>query len=372
VSTVIEQIWEGRSRRARAAAVALTPAAWAFSAAARLRATLYDHGLLAVRRASVPVVSVGNLRVGATGKTPFVIWLVAQLRERGVSAVVVSRGYRRKCRRPATLAWADGAVVAPVGTADPMLVVPGDARSALHAVGDEALLVAARTGAPVLTFADRVTACQLAERAWKPDLILLDDGFQHRRIARDLDVVLLRGDEHRAKTLPAGPLREPIAALARADVRIGPCGTGGLPCVRRHPLGLVRTVWQADLDKPCRWLSGRKVVAVAGVGNPEAFVEMLERTGANVRATLRFRDHHSYDRSDWERIRARARGCEAVVTTEKDLVKLATLADSDVDLLALRLGLEVRGAHDLLDRVAGLDPRHRPPHDRSLHEPGRT
>lgn len=379
---MIEGLWYGRDFGSRAGRALLSPLSSVFAVAAALRGSLYDRRLLRAVEAGVPVVSVGGLSVGGAGKTPFVMWLVERLRSEGWNPCVLTRGYGGSARLPLLLN-VEG--------------VPWPAE-AVAAAGDEAVLIALRTGAPVAVAADRGAGARLARQHCSPDIFVLDDGFQHRRLARDLDIVLVSGAEHEQRLLPAGPLRERPAALRRAHVVVrtngdsaglsADCGTAVLTLstrvratgvvgsgaftlaqpnaavgVRAQRLARKSEVWGLEL------LKGRRIAAVAAIARPERFVAALQELGASVVETLLLRDHHAYDAGDWTRIAALRERCELVVTTEKDMVKLAGLRDGLAGaaewLVALRVEPEVEGADALLERIGGLDRKagstHHPP-----------
>lgn len=339
-----EKLWYSPGAGPAGLRLALSPLSALFAAAVAARTALYDRGFLEVGRAEAPVVSVGGLRVGGAGKTPFVAWLARQLREDGLSPCIVTRGYGRddspeRSRRLGEEPF----LVDEAAVATPAMVA---------AAGDEAVLLARRSRVPVVVGADRVRACAAAVKGLgrAPDVFLLDDGFQHRGLARDLDIVLVAGTEEGERLLPAGPLREPVTALGRADVVVevapaagrGRAGEG--PGVARRRLR-ARCVVSALVDRvddeagadPSS-LAGRSVVAVAAIARPERFLADLRATGARVVATVLRRDHHRFDESDRRILEAEAAGADLVVTTEKDLVKLEHL-DLTVPVRALRIDL---------------------------------
>jgi len=383
MSEAAEWVWHGGTPAAKLLRALLVPLSWLYGAITRLRALAYDRGWRRHARASVPVVSVGNLRVGGTGKTPLVIWLVQSLRERGLHPVVVSRGYGAALVEPVAIAsaetWSkvsrhdDAPRYARVVVDDSSAVTRTDSSTREPAdagptAPDEALLTVARTGSPVVCFADRATACEVAETLFDPDVIVLDDGFQHLRLARDLDVVVLAAGDRGAHVLPAGPLREPWRALGRADVLVGTpeADVPGALAATVRASGLVRTA-NEPVAAALTALRGKAVVAVCGIARPARFLDLVDAAGARVIATIRFADHHRYDGADWRRIAAAAEQvADLVVTTEKDLVKLAPLARGDDRLLAVRVDLEVAGGAALVDRIAGLDARGRGDNHRGL------
>lgn len=281
-------------------------------------------------RVEVPVVSVGNLTLGGTGKTPMVAWLARWFRERGVRVTLVSRGYG----------------------ASP------DGRN------DEALeLEEILPDVPHLQNRDRVAAAQLAIEEFECQLILLDDGFQHRRLDRDLDIVLLDALEPFGfgHVFPRGMLREPIRNLERADVvvlsRADAVDEGQRRSIRgvverhapeavwveaRHrPQGLLGAGGRATA--PLESLAGRRVAAFCGIGNPAGFRRTLESIGCVPIELREFPDHHAYQRSDIEELKrwSQMLDAEVVLCTHKDLVKIGLERLGERPLWALAIGLEV-------------------------------
>jgi len=302
------QVWRAGTPWARAVRVLLQPAALAYGAGVAVRNALYDGGLLTARRVPARVVSVGNLVVGGTGKTPTALWLAQALAARGRRVGIVARGYRKT--RP-------GVVV--VGERGVPLVSPDEG-------GDEAVLLASRFAGPVVVGERRADAAALACARFGLDTVVLDDGFQHRALARDADLVLLAPGESRPRLLPAGPAREPQRALARARAAllVGD-DPGPLPALPAGPRGFrgrlepTLLVGPRGEEEALATLAGRRVRPVAGIARPERLVGLLERLGAIPSAPLVWPDHHRYDAADAARIAAHG---ELVVTTEKDLVKL--------------------------------------------------
>ena len=327
--------WQGDMGPAGyALSVATLPLELCFRAAILGRAAAHRRGVFEARAAPLPVVSVGNLTVGGTGKTPFVGWLVR---------VLVKAGYR------------------------PAVATRGDA-------GDESLLHARwNPEASVHVYRNRLRAARAAadERA---DVVVLDDGFQHLRLARDLDLVLLAAEQRfPGPTLPRGPYRETPGALGRADWiivtrRVASRATvalveaaararaphAGIAHARLTPRG-----WQDLEGQPAEAPSG-DVLAVAGIAGPEAFSALLGRALEGRVELLPFADHHRYGRADAERIGQHAAG-RTVVVTEKDAVKLRTYARALPDARVLALGVELeRGADELegaVLRAAGGAPQ---------------
>jgi tetraacyldisaccharide 4'-kinase len=339
IARTVEAAWTGDRARDRLLVGLLAPLAAGYRAGVAVRNALYDRAWLPSERVPATVVSVGNLSVGGTGKTPTALWLAHALRRRGRRVALVARGYGKDT---------PGVVV--VGDGQP-LVDPAEG-------GDEAVLLALRSGLPVLTGERRAEAARAAIARFACDTIVLDDGFQHRALARDADLVVVGADGLPARLLPAGPLREPASALRRARAVLtlgrGPVAPTPIPAFtgRIVPTALVvpdeaggfATHDLADVPK-------RDVVAVAGVARPERFWRLLDELGVEVVDRVRFPDHHPYAAGDLVRLRA-VSGGHALVTTEKDLVKLARLPDAGaIRLHAVRIDLEVDDGERLVDAL---------------------
>ncbi len=336
LAAAVTRAWVPRSPSERAVQLLLVPASLVYGAGVVVRNRLYDAGWLGQTRVAARVLSVGNLTVGGTGKTPAALWLAQTLARRGRRVGIVARGYRK--RRP-------GVVV--VGTSGTPLVSAEDG-------GDEAVMLARRFAGPVVTGERRVEAAAEACARFGLDTLVLDDGFQHRALARDADLVLLADDHAARRLLPAGSRREPFAALARARAVLAvgdhepswPPGTALPPRFRGRLVAtaLVGGAWD-EAGVGC--LDGARVVAVAGVARPDRFAATLEGCGAHVVDRLMFPDHHDYSAGDVASI-VRAARTGALVTTEKDLVKLAGRPGLE-QLRALRVALEVDDGDRLVD-----------------------
>ncbi|MDX9761477.1 MAG: tetraacyldisaccharide 4'-kinase [Desulfomonilia bacterium] len=288
----------------------------------------YDAGVFTIHQTGIPVVSIGNIEAGGTGKTPMTIALARELSSHGLKPAIVTRGYRGRLK---------GAV----------LVRPDHQACE---VGDEALLMARVSGAPVVKAPDRVRGALLARDELFSDLVLLDDGFQHRRIHRNLDIVLVAGDARSDALLPLGRLREPAGSLARADIVVHTKGAGLsemsaelVPCSLIDPSGA---------EEDLRGLRGRHVLAVSGIARPGHFAEMLQDLGACV-DTLAFPDHHGFTRRDMETISARAQGKDLIVTTEKDLVRLDP-SQLNGTWRALRIEMRVKAMETIVREIEGI------------------
>ncbi len=317
----------------------LTPLAWLYSLALQLRAGLYRSGIMKTNRLPRPVVSIGNITVGGTGKTPTAAYIARFLIAQGYRVAVLSRGYGGSLEGQTSVV-SDGATI--------ML-------SAVEC-GDEPYLLASTVpGLMVVIGTDRSAAGQLAMQQLSPDIFLLDDGFQHLRLHRDLNILLLDFSRPfgNGLTLPAGILREPVTTKERADLVIftrapggalPPIDTGNIPaCTASHtivdllPLGNNSPV-------SCSSCSDQKVLAFAGIADPDSFFAGLRAEGLNLVRCISFPDHVVYSKEPYEEIAGAMRdsGATIVVTTEKDGVKLKGLSQElEACTLLARLGLTV-------------------------------
>lgn len=314
----------------------LLPLSLLFGAAAALRRRLYRSGLLHSGHPGVPVIVAGNLTAGGSGKTPFVIWLVEWLKSQGRRPGVVSRGYGRR----------DGSLrcVDEVSTA--------------QEVGDEPLLIHSKTGVPVAVGADRLAAARLLlARHPDVDVIVSDDGLQHYRLQRDLELVLADAASlfGNGWLLPAGPLREPPARLREADALIlslrdetsADTRPAPLPVfsVRREPSGF-RNLAGGSLSAALPYPQGRKIQALAGIARPQDFFDLLKSMGV-AHEPRAFPDHHAFSAGEIE-------PGATVVMTEKDAVKCRSFAGPDWWALELRI-VPSPGLEDWLEgKLAGL------------------
>lgn len=327
---------ESRGPRDRLARAGLSAVGAGYRLGVAARNLAFDRGWKPAHRASVPVVSIGNITLGGTGKTPMVEWACRHYRDRGLRVAILSRGY---------------------GSAG--------------GLNDEGLVLDANLpDVPHLQAPDRVANARIAVEELESEILVLDDGFQHRRLARDLDVVLLDALEPfgHGRIFPRGLLREPISSLRRAGVvvlsRADLVPTDRRAAIRErveHAAG--RRVWAEARHAPRDLIDADggsvgldtlgdsgPVVAFCGLGNPEGFRRTLAGLGVEPVGFRSLSDHHDYTAADvidlgaW----ARERGAALALTTQKDLVKLRTVAIGGVPLRALRIGLELLEGGDLL------------------------
>ncbi|EAR23547.1 tetraacyldisaccharide 4'-kinase [Nitrococcus mobilis] len=319
----LEQGWPARILR---------PLAACFSGAVQVRAFAYRRGWLRSYRVGVSVVVVGNLFVGGSGKTPLVIWLVERLRAGGWRPGVVSRGYGGYSSGKPRLVKADD---------DPV-----------HQ-GDEPVLIAARTGAPVAVGADRVAAAECLVRDGRCDLVISDDGLQHYRLERDAEIVVFDADRGagNARCFPAGPLREPLSRLRRVDLVVG---NGGVVDSAGYAFRLVPgrlIALGCDSPSVAPPMIGSRIRAVAGIGYPERFFRLLRTLGYRV-VPQPFPDHHVFRLKDLQYAEPLP-----IIMTEKDAVKCRRMAVDGLWYLPVAAEPDVRTQNALDSLLSRLLPR---------------
>lgn len=337
---------------------ALTPAAAIYATLLALRERWWR---VMASAADVTIVSIGNLTVGGNGKTPFTLFLASRLSERGYRVGIVSRGYGRASSTTRAALVSDGTRI---------FLSPREA-------GDEPAMMARTFAGPVAVARRRLDGISLLRKSAPIDIVLLDDGFQHMRLRRDLDLLLV-GESHgfgNGWVLPAGPLREPLSAIRRAGaVILVASAEAGISALSHADRALLerKNVMRAALSPRSlircergEWreseiaLAGRRVAAVSGLADPAGFHAMVSALGARVTTVLDYPDHYDYGPGDWENIRQTARGAELVLTTEKDLVKLERFSSLVVPLYALRVEIVMEEHEEarLLAMVTERAPR---------------
>jgi len=341
----------------RAWCAILAAASTGYRAGIEARSWAFASGIRRVRRLPRPVICIGNLTVGGSGKTPCAITLAQWFRDRKRNPGILLRGYGRR-----------GGGVA----------VAGDERgvcASWEQVGDEAVLLANRLpGVPVVVGGNRFRAGQLALRRFAVDVLLLDDGFQHRQLHRELDLVMVDATDPfgGGRLLPRGLLREPLRALRRAHVvmlsrsdqasdlsavrqelrKIAP----SVPQVltRHRPIRLIGL--EGGAEHPLSVLRGRRTLALSGIANPEAFHRTLAGLGSQLVGRATFPDHHPYAASDLLEVRRMVQETDAdlIITTEKDAVRLpqgGTGASTEREILVLQIELEITEGAAVVDSL---------------------
>jgi len=327
LQSFLNRAWYGRVRWL----LPLWPLAAQFRLLVQRRRDQYLQGKKAVYRAPVPVIVVGNITVGGTGKTPLTIWLVQQLQARGFRPGIVSRGYGGNAPQyPHLIAQNDTAVIA----------------------GDEPLMLARRTGVPVMIDPDRSAAVQALLQQTDCNVVISDDGLQHYRLGRTFELVVLDGSRGlgNGELLPVGPLREAEARLQQVDAivvngTVRHSSLYALPSAFRHSLRVVPGTFRSLLDHTdcalATVITQPRLVAIAGIGNPQRFFDTLHQLGIQCECRA-FPDHHAYSAQDIAGLQD-----AMLLTTEKDAVKLQGLPG--VKGWYLPVDAEVQG--DLIDVI---------------------
>ena len=337
----LRRVWHGEGGAMLRGA--LSVAASAYRGALAARDTCYAAGICSTRRLPVPVISIGNLTLGGSGKTPLTALVAVALGELGTRPAILSRGYGRRTRGVRVVADREGV------------------RLSASEAGDEPRLLAEQLpGIPVVVGESRYEAGRVAVERCGAHALVLDDGFQHRTLAKDLEVLAVQGTAPwgNGRLFPRGVLREPMSALRRVNVAVVTNPAHGTATehiaarLREHgataivltgtyqPHALRSADGAAHSPKA---LSGRRVVAFAGLASPEGFVATLSSLGATVAELVEFPDHHPYAETDLDRIRASARraGADWIVTTEKDWMRLRDTPKLNKDLWALSVRLDM-------------------------------
>lgn len=299
----------------------LLPLSWLFFLLIKLRRGFYRIGLLRSHQLSVPVIIVGNINVGGSGKTPVVIWLVEQLKQRGYQPGVISRGY---------------------GRSQQSMHHVGQASTTAEA-GDEPLCIYQRCACPVVVGADRVAAGQALLAAHPNcDIIISDDGLQHYRLKRDIEIAVVDAQTLSDDLLPAGPMREPRKRLESVDFIIS---RHQAHADNSHAMqlqaGLFYNLLQAEKQVGAEAFHGQQIAAIAGIGQPSKFFQQLESMGLTVQG-LPFPDHHPYTEQELSAI-----ACEILLMTEKDAVKCRRFAKQHHWVLPVTA--EIKG--DLIEKL---------------------
>lgn len=356
-SVSIRRVWERRGLSGKLLWLLLLPVSTIYSGVIRFRNTLYSLGWLKSEALPRPVISIGNLTVGGTGKTPTCLWLAQELAKRGLRVGILSRGYRRNQTTPVILQpkSEDGES-------------PGSELAVLQA-GDEPLMMARLYGQTVGVAKNRQHAAKELLRNGDLDVFILDDGFQHRRLKRDVDLLLL-GNDSAGWVLPAGPFREPRRGLGRADWYLI---TGAeadwqslLPAdgAKRRFFGSLQAVgligfsgnrWR---EFPLSLLNRNKILTVAGIADPRGLYRMIHEWEGEIVETLEFPDHYHYSSRDWQQINRMARLVDLIVTTEKDIVKLVRFPFAKDKLLALRVVMAVHNGDLMVEAIIDKIRRH--------------
>ena len=305
----------------------LVPLSWLFGALVGLRRGLYKRGILQSQALSVPVIVVGNLNLGGSGKTPVVMWLVQQLKQKGYKPGVISRGYGANVGAPISV----------------------NASSHASVVGDEPLLIFRRSACPVFVGPNRVQAGQNLLKAHPEcNVMISDDGLQHYRLKRDVEIAVVSGDAlESAYLLPAGPMREPSSRLNEVDAIVF---NGKKTLGAAFEMQLVGTQFynllEPNLKANAADFAGKNVKAIAGIGKPQQFFEHLRSLGLTF-ASMGFADHHAFSAADLAKLNA-----DALIMTEKDAVKCQAFAQAHYWVLPVEANIDAALLDVVLQKIA--------------------
>ena len=350
MEALARDIWERKRFHGKILSALLAPASLLYAALVQLRNGFFRLGWLKSARLPRPVISVGNLTVGGTGKTPTCLWLARELQRRGLRVGVLSRGYRRQEKKPQVL----------MPTAEKLTAA--EKYEEMLRSGDEPLMMARLYGQVVGVSANRGEAAAELLRSAEVDVFILDDGFQHRRVKRNVDLLLL-GADRSGRVLPGGRFREPRKNLRRADFLLATADHRGWGVLIPERLGAVtyngnlRPVCLIGFDStgmkehPLTLLCRSKILTVTGVADPQGLYRLIHEWEGEIVRTLEFADHHVYTTGDWQEINRMARLVDLIITTEKDILKLNRFPFAKDKLLALRVSMTVENGEALVDAI---------------------
>jgi len=334
----VDAFWQTRN----ALSYLLLPLSWLFHGLALLRRALYRHGILKIHRLPAPVIVVGNIGVGGSGKTPLVIWLVRHLRTLGWKPGIVARGYGGRAKY-----W-------------PQQVRPD---SDSHMVGDEPVMIARLCGCPMSVGPNRVAAAKALLAHHDCDIIVSDDGLQHYALGRDLEIAVIDGRRRHGNgfLLPAGPLREPPSRLEEVDLIVAKGRAAHGEHLMNYSLGDAIPLKDMASRRPLRDFRVLTVHALAGIGNPDGFFDMLtERQLQIIRHP--FPDHHPFKSADIE-----FRDGKPVLMTQKDAVKCEPFAGPRHWFVPVEAALKESFVQRLNRLLAQLETQFKPSKPRKPH-----
>jgi tetraacyldisaccharide 4'-kinase len=335
----------------RLAGVLLLPLSWLYRVVCKVRLLLYRRGWLKQEKLSARVVSVGNVTVGGTGKTPLVVYLAQRLHERNYRVAILTRGYKRR--------------------SSGLVEITQDSKEkiAWEDVGDEPYLLSMRLpGVPIMVCKDRAASGRRAIRNYGSDILLLDDGFQHLKLKRDLDIVVIDSANPfgNRQLLPTGILREPLSSLKRADVFVltktdqtsGQDELIEMLDAQNPAAPLVRSVYRISgvedfFDRSPvdpEGLKGRKAFIFSGIGNPLSFEKTVEQLNVSILQHRIFPDHFAYREKDLVNLmmQAQDQGADFIITTEKDSVRIPLVKQPGISLYVLEIDLKMESGEELL------------------------
>lgn len=309
----------------------LWPLSLLYHVVLQLRKGLFHLGLLKQHHLPVPVIIVGNITIGGTGKTPFVIWLAKQLQQAGYRPGIISRGYGGKAEHY------------------PQKVMP-DSDPAI--VGDEPIIISRHTLCPMVVAPDRFAAGEMLLQDYDCNIIISDDGLQHYALGRDIEIVIIDGQRQFGNQLclPAGPLREPLSRLQSVDFIVennGPADTNyTMTLLQLHTVNVADSTKIQSLSS----FTGQKIHAIAGIGHPQRFFDQLSALGIQV-ISHAFDDHHPFQPADLD-----FNDDKPIVMTEKDAVKCQAFASNNTWYIPIEASISGKLDQHILQKLAGITP----------------
>ncbi|MBP5274048.1 MAG: tetraacyldisaccharide 4'-kinase [Abditibacteriota bacterium] len=343
-----EELLSGESKTPRAYAfrAVMYPLSLLYRAVLYLYLLPYETGIRKRYKAGIPVISVGNITMGGTGKTPVTAKLVAELKERGFRCCILSRGYGRK-------------------TGGDMILEPGTPADP-EKYGDEPVLLSAVTGVPVAVGKDRRTTARLAQERFSPDVLIMDDAMQFWQMHRDVEIIVVNSSRpfSGGLTIPAGDMRESKRAFRRGTVMLSigdePMSDGDRAVVMKAAPGLriydcrvkaSSIEFAGARHEPAEHLSGKKVFAFCGIANPSRFTDSLKALGAEVAGCRFYMDHYKYTPEDLHSVVLAAAGCDHIVTTQKDISRIPRGYDAIEGVCTLNITVEAMGEDALIEHI---------------------
>ncbi len=309
----------------------LWPLSALYSAVISIRRSLYRLNIFKQHRLTVPVIIVGNITVGGTGKTPFVIWLVKQLQQAGLRPGVISRGYGGKAE------------------SYPQIVTP---QSDPTIVGDEPIIISRHTLCPMVVAPNRVAAGEMLLQQYECNIIIADDGLQHYALARDIEIIVVDSDRMFGNQycLPAGPLREPLSRLHDIDFVVHNTANKSSAYSMNLSQGQAINLVKPELKKDLSGFINQPVHAVAGIGHPQRFFNQLSEQGLTI-SPHPFADHHDFKITDLQ-----FDDDNPILMTEKDAVKCQSFAEKNMWYIPIDATINNNLERLILDKLAGITP----------------
>lgn len=312
-----------------------------------LRNKLYDLGYIRSQKVSVPVISIGNLTAGGTGKTPFTIFIASYFLKNNYNVGIISRGYGRSSDEMVTVYNGSNLVTDPALSGDELIEIS----LRLKEVYPNFVTVAST---------DRIKAAEYIIKNFKPDVIILDDAFQHRKIKRDLDIVMLDSsysNDCENRLLPAGNLRESKSSLKRADVVINNYKFSIITPSASIKKNEFNIKYKTDASELIQKLNDKGVIAICGIAKPDSFFNLMTDLNIGIKKRYTFDDHYNYTEKDAKEIKDSLQIKDIILTTGKDYVKLNMFRDifKDTEIIALNISAEIQGKENdlykLLDKT---------------------